>query len=47
MKIDELIEGTLYHRVLNDGRLVTVVPLTFRRARITIGPLDLIYSDGW
>ena len=45
--LDELIEGTLYHRVLEDGRLVTVVPLTFGRARITIGPLDYVNDDLW
>jgi hypothetical protein len=30
--------GCLARRMLPDGREVTVQPLTFRRARITVGP---------
>lgn len=39
----------LARRTLADGREVTVIPLTFGRARITIGPpLETgVYDDGW
>jgi len=31
-----------------DGRTVEVIPLTYGRARIVIGPTDgMTYSDGW
>jgi hypothetical protein len=45
--LETLLEGTLYHKILPDGRLVTVVSLLGRRARITIGPVDVFYEDGW
>lgn len=31
---------------LDDGREITVVPLTFGRARLTIGS-GMFYDDGW
>ncbi len=34
-------------RVLPDGRLLTVAPLTFGRARLTIGYGTSFYDDGW
>jgi hypothetical protein len=35
-------------RVLNDGRELTVIPLTFGRARLHIGRVGLNwYDDGW
>lgn len=35
-------------RIMPDGRVASVVPLTFGRARIVIGPSDLaVYDDGW
>lgn len=35
-------------RLLPDGREATVVPLTFGRARLTVGPAGgLTYDDGW
>ena len=35
-------------RILPDGRLLTVVPLTYARARLCVGPADLpVYDDGW
>ena len=37
----------LYTKTLDDGRLVTVVPLTYGRARITIGHDYYTYDDGW
>lgn len=45
--LEELTEDTLWHRVLSDGRLVTVVPLLGGRARITVGPQDLYYDNVW
>lgn len=39
----------LYRRVRDDGRTITVVPLTFGRARLHIQPHpeSLLYDDGW
>lgn len=38
----------LYRRELGDGRGVAVIPLTFGRARITIGPAQgQCYDDGF
>lgn len=34
-------------RQLPDGRLLEIVPLTFRRARIVIGQGDGWYEDQW
>jgi hypothetical protein len=34
-------------RILPDGRFVAVVPLTFGRARITIGVDARGWDDGW
>ena len=41
--------GAYTTRVLEDGRVVDVVPLTFGRARIIVSPsLDsMTWSDGW
>jgi hypothetical protein len=37
-----------YARDLGDGREATIVPLTFGRARICIGPKGgPTYDDGW
>lgn len=41
-------EHELYVRDLGDGRAISVIPLTYDRARITIGPDNLYtYDDGW
>lgn len=41
-------EGVVAERNLPDGRLLHVVPLTFGRARLNIGPQgQQWYSDGW
>lgn len=39
----------LYRRPLADGRVISVVPLVFGRARVTIGQLADTsgYDDGW
>lgn len=42
-----MIEGALRQRTLSDGRIVAIVPLTFSRARITIGLDEMTYEDGW
>lgn len=35
-------------KILTDGRILAVVPLTFGRARLHIGPPDsLEWDDGW
>ncbi len=34
-------------RTLPDGRLLFVVPLTFGRARLTVGRDESTYDDGW
>jgi hypothetical protein len=36
-------------RVLDDGRVIDVVPLTFGRARVTISRTlaAMVYDDGW
>lgn len=40
----------LYTRELDDGREISVLPMTFGKARICIGPAPAIshgYDDGW
>jgi hypothetical protein len=37
--------GYLSARVLDDGRLLCLAPLTFGRARLLLGPLDLTYYE--
>jgi hypothetical protein len=37
----------LARRELPDGRLLFVVPLTFGRARLTVGRGEDTYDDGW
>jgi hypothetical protein len=41
--------GCLDRRILPDGRELCVLPLTFGRARLTIGPpvQEGWYADGW
>ena len=40
-----MIEIAIKH--FPDGRIGTVIPLTFGRARITVGRDDYTYDDGW
>jgi hypothetical protein len=40
-------EDFIAQRTLPDGRLLSVVPLTFGRARVTIGFDQATYEDGW
>jgi hypothetical protein len=43
-----VIGDVLYHRDLPDGRAIEVLPLTFGRARLSIGPADSgFYDDQW
>lgn len=42
-----LDEWYIDRRQLPDGRLLFVIPLTFGRARLTVGRDDLTYDDGW
>ncbi len=41
------IPGTLFACGLPDGRIATIIPLTFGRARLTVGPDESFYDDGW
>ena len=42
------LEGVLCHKSAPDDKLITVVLLTFGRARINRGSGDgCFYSDGW
>jgi hypothetical protein len=41
-----MIPFELYLRELPDGRTVSVIPLTYGRARVTIGS-GLTYDDQW
>jgi len=42
-------EDEFYVCRLTDGRVISVIPLTFGRARVHISPpyCTLIYDDGW
>lgn len=40
-------EWWLARRDLEDGRTVMVIPLTYGRARITIGVGEMTYDDAW
>jgi hypothetical protein len=42
-----MVEGAIAHRIFPDGRIGAVIPLTFGRARLTIGVDELSYDDGW
>ncbi len=42
-----MIEGAILMKPVPDGRIVAIVPLTYARARITIGRDELTYEDGW
>jgi hypothetical protein len=44
LEVDE--EGFYMRRSLPDGRIVSVMPLTFGRARIGIGD-DNVFHDVW
>ena len=45
---DDYYAEFLAYRRIPDGRLVAVLPLTFGRARIVIGPDQALwYDDGW
>jgi len=40
--------GIIAERILPDGRLLQVIPLTFGRARLCVGPADsMTYDDNW
>ena len=42
------MDDFIMRRIVEDGRLLAVVPLTYGRARLTIGPVDEPwYDDGW
>ena len=42
-----MIEGVYLQKTLADGRIATVTPLTFHRARITVGPDEEFIDDGY
>lgn len=41
------IPGVLAQRDLPDGRILTVQPLTFGRARLCIGTNEVTYDNGY
>lgn len=46
--MSQLYDHHLYEKVLPSGRLIAVIPLTYGRARLHIGPTDKpFYDDGW
>lgn len=42
-----MIEGALAQRTLPDGRILAVAPLTYGRARLTIGYDEMTYESGY
>lgn len=42
-----VIGEALAQRTLPDGRIIAALPLTFGRARVTIGRDEMTYEDGW
>lgn len=47
MNTTTMIEGALLEKTLPDGRIVAIFPLTFGRARITVGRGELTYEHGY
>lgn len=46
--MNDLSDLILYERALQNGRTIQVIPLTYGRARLCIGPTDSkIYDDVW
>jgi hypothetical protein len=43
----QVISEALAQKTLPDGRIVAAIPLTFGRARVTIGSNEFTYDDGW
>jgi hypothetical protein len=41
------MSGFLASRLLPDGRTLAVIPLTYGRARLTVGRGELTYDDAW
>jgi len=41
--------NSYFTRHLEDGRVIDVLPLTYKRARLTISdsPDEQVYTDGW
>lgn len=42
-----MIESAIRQKTLEDGRIVAIMPLTYCRARITVGFDEMSYEDGW
>jgi len=42
-----MTDSLIASRCLPDGRLAMVIPLTFGRARLTVGRNTLTYDDAW
>jgi hypothetical protein len=45
--VSDPIEGVLAQRDLPDGRILSVQPLTYGRARLCVGRDTLTYDDGY
>ena len=44
----QYLEGVLAHKPAPHDKLITVIPLTFDRARINLGPGNgMFYDSGW
>ena len=44
----EYLEGTLCHKAAPEGKLITVIPLTYARGRINLGcGSGAFYDSGW
>ena len=42
-----MIYGVIAEGKLEDGRIITVIPLTFGRARLCVGPNETFIDDGF
>lgn len=42
-----MIPEAYAQRTLPDGRVLAAIPLTYGRARVTIGHDEMTYEDGW
>jgi len=42
-----MTDHIFYKRILDDGRVIEVVALTYGRARLYIGDGTLTFTDGW
>jgi hypothetical protein len=41
------MDDTIVERTLPDGRILSVIPLTYGRGRVTIARDRMFYDDAW